>query len=134
MGSKLEYSSEYDVLIARFSGTFTPETSEQYFGEIAAAAAKHPCRRFLNDIREAQWVSTISDMFYFPNKVIRETFDRSWRRALVVRQEDYDDIEFYEIAAVNKGLSLKIFTDYGEALAWLRELPAPGAGDAGSPE
>ncbi len=81
-------------------------------------AKDHKCKRFLNDMREAEIKLSITDLYYASAEAILSEFDRTWKRAILVKEKTRE-LEFYEITASNKGLTLKVFEDYDEALDWL---------------
>ncbi len=69
-------------------------------------------------MREAEIKMSIADLYYVSAEAIVEEFDRSWKRAILVKEKT-EEIEFYEITAKNKGLDLKIFDNFDEAMTWL---------------
>jgi len=114
----VEYNPVHDCLIGKFIGTIEPKHVAGYVDEILKLARIHNCKRFLNDMREAEIKMSIAELYYASAKTAREEFDRSWKRAILVKEKTAE-IEFLEVTAKNKGLDLKIFDNFEEAMAWL---------------
>jgi len=114
----VEYDEINDCLIGKFVGIFEPKHVKLYVKEAFKLAKLHNCKRFLNDMREAEIRLSITDLYYASAETTMGEFDRSWKRAIVVNEKT-QEMEFFEITASNKGLTLKVFDDYDEALAWL---------------
>lgn len=112
------YDESLNCLIGKYVGIFEPKHVNAYGNEILKLAKIHRCKRFLNDLREAEFKFSITDLYYASAEAIVGEFDRSWKRALVLKEKT-KETEFYEITANNKGLTLKIFDNYNEALEWL---------------
>lgn len=112
------YDEKHNCLIGKWIGAFELKHVEEYGDEILSLAKIHKCKRFLNDMREADIKLSITDLYYASAEATTGEFDRTWKRALVVKEKT-KEIEFYEITASNKGIIIKIFDDYNEALEWL---------------
>lgn len=112
------YDETHDLVHGKFAGTFEPKHVKEYGDEILRLAKIHKCGRFLNDMREAEIKLSITDLYYASAEAVFGAFDRSWKRAILVR-EITKELEFYEITASNKGLLIKVFDNYNEALEWL---------------
>jgi len=87
--------------------------------EVVHRAKENNCKRFLNDLQIANISLSIADLYETPAMVLQEEFDRTWKRAVVVK-EGSDKTDFYETTASNRGISIKVFTHKNEALAWLK--------------
>jgi hypothetical protein len=112
------YDEVHDCLVGKYVGRFEPGDVREYGNEIIKLARIHNCKRFLNDMREAEIKLSITDLYYASAEAIMSEFDRDWKRAIVVKEKT-KEMEFYEITASNKGLTLKVFDSYEKALAWL---------------
>lgn len=118
MKIRVIYDETHDCLIGKYTGLLEPGNVKEYGDEILKLVKIHDCKRFLNDMREAEIKLSITDLYYASADAIVSKFDREWKRAIVVKKKT-GEMEFYEITARNKGLTLKVFEDYDEALAWL---------------
>ena len=112
------YDKAHNCLIGKYTGVLESGNVKEYGDEIVKWTRIHPCKRFLNDMRDAEIKLSITDLYYVSSEAIMSEFDREWKRAVVVKEKT-KELEFYEITASNKGLTLKVFDDYEKALAWL---------------
>ena len=83
-------------------------------------AKEHNCKRFLNDMRKANILLSVADLFDLPKLLSVEEFNRSWKRAVFVGENRFEEFKFYETTAINKGLQVKVFTEKSMAIEWLR--------------
>ena len=126
MTFKVEYDESSDCVIGVFAGRLDTESMSEYAKEIARVSAKHNCRRFLNDLREAEIGLSTLDIHGLP-KILQEftqgaAFDRSWRRAILApKGKDVRDYDFFETVAGNQGHTVKVFADLDKAMDWLLE-------------
>lgn len=114
----VEYNQVHNCLVGKFIGTMEAKHVGEYAQEILKVARIHDCKRFLNDMRETDIKMSIADLYFVSAEAVVEEFDRSWKRAVLVKEKT-KDVEFYEITAKNKGLVLKTFDNFDEAMAWL---------------
>ncbi len=120
MKTQIFFDAELNCVVGRFKGYLTMAAVREYIREVTAIATKHPCGRFLNDLRNAKIALSIADLYQCPGIVITEGFDRRWRRAILLAPTaDLDHLGFYELAATNRGLAVKLFTDVDKAIQWL---------------
>jgi hypothetical protein len=116
----VSFDEEHNCVIGRFEGDMTMAAAKKYISEIVKVAKKHPCQRFLNDIREANLLLSVFDIYELPGLVVMEGYDHRWRRAfLVSATTDLDKQEFCELVASNRGINVRTFTDYDQAIQWL---------------
>lgn len=118
MKISVEYNQVHDCLVGKFIGTLEPKHVGSYLQEVLRLARVHDCKRFLNDMREAEIKFSISELYYASAEVAVGEFNRSWKRAMLVKEKN-KEIEFLEITTKNKGFDFKIFEDFDEAIAWL---------------
>lgn len=114
------YDEKINVLIAKFSGELSKENAGEFINEIAKVAKKHNCKRIINDLNEADIKLTISDLFSHPHSSLKEEFDASWKRAIVVKKLT-EEMTFFETTAQNQCVRVKVFCDFYEALEWLNK-------------
>ncbi len=96
----VEYNQVHNCLVGKFIGTIEAKHVREYAEEVLKLVRIHDCKRFLNDMREAEIKMSIADLYYVSAEAAVEEFDRSWKRK-------------------NKGLNLKTFDNFDEALVWL---------------
>lgn len=119
-GFKVTYSEENNFLMGEGYGQFTEQMIEPYIIKIDRMAAKHDCKRFINNLSKVDIQFSISELFFTPTKVVAKYFDRTWARAIIVKKIT-DDWKFFETTAKNQGLNVKIFTSIQEAQKWFDE-------------
>jgi hypothetical protein len=101
------------------TGDLNPLTLPDYLDKILQFAKMHKCKRFLNDLRNAKINFTMAELYEASKLVITEEFDRSWVRAILVKEENLDKANFYETVLRNKGVKVKVFTNIYKAKRWL---------------
>ncbi|MHC4207156.1 MAG: hypothetical protein ACYSTT_21080 [Planctomycetota bacterium] len=120
MNIQVAFDEKVNCVVGRFKGDLTLAAAKKYIREVVEVAKKHPCQRFLNDLREANLVLSVFDIYELPGLVVTEGFDIRWRRAfLMVPTTNLDKIDFFELVASNRGMSVRMFTDYDKAIEWL---------------
>jgi len=119
MSFSIDYDQRHDCLLGAFEGDLNKQEVKAYVQEVVHRAKENNCKRFLNDLQIANISLSIADLYETPAMVLQEEFDRTWKRAVVVK-EGSDKTDFYETTASNRGISIKVFTHKNEALAWLK--------------
>ena len=120
MKFNVHYDQENDYLIASMEGVLNFETMKAYVSEIVKKAQECNCKRLLNDLRKVRIGEDTMTIFNTPEAMEIEGIDQSWKRAVVVDEQNRRTFRFYETVAMNRGHNIKLFTDYGKAVEWLR--------------
>ena len=118
MNFEITYSEKYNCLMGKFTGELTLENIKEYVKEITNMVIKHDCKRLINDLREATIKLSIADFFNAPRIASDEIFDRSWKRAIIVKEKT-DKLSFFETTSLNQGFHVKVFLNIEDALKWL---------------
>jgi hypothetical protein len=114
------YSEEFGCVMGSIAGPVTLQESRQFLNQARSVADAHPlCRRMLADCRRAEPFVRISDAPKLAKLVASAGF-KNWRVAILF-SPDRLLIEYVANAVADCGYTLKSFTDYYEALSWLRE-------------
>ncbi len=121
MEYNVDYDQENDYLIASDEGVLNFETMKKYVREIVNKAQECNCKRLLNDLRKARIGKDTMTIFSTPEAMEIEGIDQSWQRAVVVDEQNKGDFRFYETVAVNRGHWIKLFTEFDDAITWLKE-------------
>ena len=120
MEIQVAFDETLDCVVGRLEGELNLAAAKEYIGKIVPVAKKHPCHRFLNDIRKAIITLSVVDIYYLPEYGIAKGFDERWRRACWVGSTtDMEKVNFFETVASNLGLMVKVFHDVDKALEWL---------------
>ncbi len=94
--------------------------SQAYAAEVIEAAVAHGCTRIFCDERACTYALPTMDLFQMA-QFITESAPHVWRAAIVVADHQMDDAKFFETVSVNRGLTLRVFTDTEAAKDWLCE-------------
>ena len=102
-----------------FAGEFSPEAAMGVVDIMAAASAEAGCSSSLLDCRHMTGPLTVVDRFavaeYSANVI------QHLKVAMLVREDRVLPDRFFENAAVNHGVRVKLFTDADEAIGWLQK-------------
>jgi len=119
MNYKLSYDENNKLIIGRIEGIVDAKLVKKMAVDLAALLQKHKCNKVLNDLRKASLTKSIFDIYNIPRIVDDSGVPLSSKRALVVKEKN-SDFKFLETASVNIGHQLKIFTDFDDAVEWLK--------------
>lgn len=61
---------------------------KEYIQEITVIAKSHNCKRAISDLRKANIDVSIIDLYHIPKTVVNLDFDRNWKRAVVIKNDD----------------------------------------------
>ena len=115
---ELEHDPAQNLIRARVVGEIDPALVERMAREVAELARRHGCARLLSDLRGATLTPATLDIYAMPRIADESGVPPGFRRALLVAATSRDFV-FIETVAVNRGHSLRLFTDPAAALAWL---------------
>ncbi len=114
------YNKELDSLMGRFEGDLDVKSLGEFMSEIERMAQKYPCKKLLNDLRSVNLKLSIIDIYETPGLVIKGELNHSWKRAVLFDAKHMENAQFYEDAANNRGVKVKIFNEEGKAIEWLK--------------
>lgn len=118
----IDYSFHVDGNLLRVKASGRDESLEEvmaYGLAIIETAKESGCTRVLCDELELDYALGTFDTFEAA-KFIAEQVPGVARVAIVCKQEQADDAEFWETVATNRGMSVRMFHDLEEAEAWIR--------------
>jgi hypothetical protein len=104
--------------MGKFIGELTLESIKEYVNDITKLANAHNCKRLINDLREANIKLSMADFFNAPRIASDKVFDRTWKRAIIVKKKT-DKLSFFETTSLNQGFQVKVFLTIEDALKWL---------------
>ena len=116
---ELDVTCHDDHLAVRFKGEFNAAVGKAVVDTMVASCRQAGLSRILLDCREMGGAISILDRFDMAEYGAR-VIDRHITIALVGREEDILPDNFFENAAVSRGVRVKVFSDAGEAVGWLR--------------
>ncbi len=116
---KFEIESDGSLLKVKASGKGdNPEEVLDYAKAVIVEAAKNNSRKILCDERDLTHDLDVLDAVFLAEK-IKEAAPGVAHVALLYNENDLDNGEFYETAAINRGLRMFITADAEKALKWL---------------
>jgi hypothetical protein len=109
----------HDFVRATAEGKLDFETSKKALIEVASATAHLVDYEILLDVRKAQSRMSVLDLWHLVAELgkLREAFSR--KTAVLCPIEDFDDAAFFELCARNRGLRVRAFTSFEDAINWL---------------
>jgi len=120
MNVELEHRPDYLFvqISGKYQGVFPPELSPSNLAKIYQEGSHS---RILVDARE--FLGTLGTMkrFEVAEDLTKTSPLNSARIAVVEDEERQGRVSFFETVAVNRGVIMKVFTDFDEALGWLME-------------
>ena len=95
------------------------EKSRKLLIEVAEAAATLVDYEIILDTRKAQGELSVTDLWYLATELsnLGKAFYR--KTAVLCPLERFDSAKFFELCAHNRGLRVRAFTSYEEAMEWL---------------
>lgn len=126
MAAKLKIIRARDFMQSTQEGEVDFERSKKILVEVARA--KRPPADFdvLIDLRRAQWRLSTTDIYCLAEELSShgDAF-RSKLAILVLPGDTFDQAEFFELCAKNRGFPVDTFTNYEDAILWFfQEEPA----------
>ena len=118
MKFSINYDEENDCMIGTAKVKLEINGIEPYARKIISIASKYDCKRLLNDFRNIELACSITEIYSLPQLLDTFGFDRSWKEAILVSGQ-FDDFQFLENVASNRGYQIRIFSDRDAALKWL---------------
>jgi hypothetical protein len=116
-------------LLVEFFGEFSVEAGKQCVDRMAEACETHSRSKVLLDCRRMTGNMPVVDRFNVAEYGATKRRQLG-RLALLNREDVVLPDNFVEHVAVNRGMDMKIFTDFDEAELWLSKS-APNKPDAG---
>lgn len=135
MAFTISFDNALKIILVVITGDYALPEAKQVLMATAAAVQEYACHRVVVDMRNANRLLSVNEMFSAPAHY-SDAFLKTGKpvssvmRAIVVA-EMTQDTKFFENVMVNRGHRLRFFTDYAEAVAWLTQMPAP-QGDRGN--
>ena len=108
-----------DFVKTTVTGVLDFAVSKQALLEIASQVEQPGEYELLLDIREAETVLSVVDMFELGQALAVHPSLRRSKIALLTAMNDAEQAGFLEIVTANQGVRAKVFTDFEEAITWL---------------
>lgn len=123
MPASSKYLADEMLILVTNSGELSYADYQRTTAEVLALMQAHDTWRCLIDNRELDNRASAADIFNLPRLYSEMGIPRTLRAAILIgaatpKREDH---EFYETVCLNSGYSFRLFGDYDEAMAWLKE-------------
>jgi len=121
MSLAVKFNSELGIVESEFSDLVTDEELEAEAVQSIALARENGTNLYLSDATQATFRVAIASVFDLPAVHDDHKLARPVRIAVLppASEEGKEVVKFYETVCVNRGWSVKLFSDRNEALEWL---------------
>jgi hypothetical protein len=123
MGIQLQMEQMSDYLAARFTGTCMLEEIWQQFELIAEHCNRANKNRLLLDFTEFHAGISLADRYFLVTSARIFAQYKIIKTAYVARPEQVDSKKFGELAARNRWINARVFTNIEDAEEWLLKCP-----------
>jgi hypothetical protein len=112
---------EGNILVVKSTGyDDSLDEVERYGLAVISACIESGCTRALCDETELEYRIGTFDI-YQAATFLSEHTPRMARIAIVCNERYFDDTQFWETVAVNRGLTARVFKDVASARSWLQQ-------------
>ena len=122
MTSRVTYLADIQVVETVYDGDLPPAALAALVKETIEKASEFQAAKFLADCRSMKMGHSVFDLYYLASLVESSVLNRSEFREAVLYPTDLlagENVRFWETTALNRGLTVKIFTDRETSLQWL---------------
>jgi hypothetical protein len=119
MARKIRIVNARDFVSAKPDGLLNLEESEQLLRDLVQVS--DPLEQFdiLIDTRDAISTLSATDLWFLADRLVRFPKTFAGRTAILCPNERFDHASFFSLCAENKGIAMRAFTSYEEAMRWL---------------
>ena len=123
MTFSVDYLEDVGAVEAVYSGSVPAEELDQALTATGIVASEHLCNRFLIDSLDQDAGGSAFDILKLAEFLASLPPGTIDREAILPPRSSLggEDMRFFETAARNRGLNVRLFTSREEALAWLAE-------------
>jgi hypothetical protein len=119
MLNNLKITNKDDYLLFEYTGNFSAENAVIAIDDIVDACTEHTIFKVLLDCRLMTGEISEADKFQFIRHA-QKTRERLIKTAVLGRNDQISPDKFYEDMAHNLIINLSVFTDFNEAVTWLK--------------
>ena len=122
MAWNTELSSDGAYVGVTYDGYVTPGELLKCFDATVALVTKHDQWHIFTDTTALQGGHSVTDLYYLADAILATGHGSKIREAVLMSAlpDTAEKVRFWETTCANRGLRVRIFTDRGEALGWLR--------------
>jgi hypothetical protein len=114
---KIIHASEF--IKATPEGELDFEESKRLLREIESAASSLADYAIIVDTRKAQLRMSPANLWYLAAELGKSRASFLGKTAVLCPLESFDQAEFFELCAQNRGFSVRAFTSFEDAIDWL---------------
>lgn len=116
---KYEIQADGELLVARVWGEhLNVDELKQYGADLVSACIVGTCTKALLDERELPHTLNEADIYRLAEQYALRA-PRLVKAAILFNPKERKNVNFWETCAVNRGLSVRVFVQKEDALAWL---------------
>jgi hypothetical protein len=120
MPVKLKIIRAHDFLVMSADGEYDFDAAKRILVEIALAKHSPPDFEVLLDLRHAMFNLSTTDIYYLAAELVAHHEAFREKLAILVRPGiSFDQAEFFETCAHNRGFNVDAFCDFEDAINWL---------------
>lgn len=119
MPFNVSYDVDQDIIIIGICGILDPEYLTEVIYKIRKLQTQAPCSKFLFDLRDCDLVKERMEIYFIPRLFNNLGIPHDSKRAFLVKEKT-DSYKYLEKVARDFGHPVKLFTDYEEAVGWVR--------------
>jgi hypothetical protein len=119
MARQIRIVNARDFVSAKPDGVLDLEESEQLLRDVVGASQPLEDFDILVDTRDAVSVLSATDLWFLADRLVRHPRTFAGRTAILCPSERFDHASFFALCAENKGIDMRAFTSYEEAMKWL---------------
>ena len=116
----VQFDEDNDCITGIFTGNFDIEMLKPAIKKIKYMELKHPCKRFINDIRKLKFAFSKKSIYTIPDILFSLGIDKSWKRAVLVSESDHETAQFFANVMTRRDYTIECFLEKDEALVWLK--------------
>lgn len=121
MKREITYLKDLDIVLVKATDKYIFREEVQTLKKAFEVMQKNRCKRLFFDLREAESIVTSASAAVRARQYDEVGVCRTMKIGCVGRDEDYEDLKFFELVGSNRGWQTKLFTEYDDAIVWLTE-------------
>ena len=108
---------------AKPDGVINLDESEHVLRDVVGISQSLEEFDILVDTRDAASTLSASDLWFLADRLVRYPKAFIGKTAIFCPRERFDHARFFALCADNRGIDMKAFTSYEEAMEWLNGSP-----------
>ncbi|MBN2104215.1 hypothetical protein JW835_09270 [bacterium] len=113
----LGYDKTRKCLVGVYKGMYSEEILTVCAAKTRSAIMRHPCNRFVMDMRQADMIPERLDFKKWYKVFYEAGLDTSWKKVILLSNDNYKEIK--ENQKVRDCQDMDVFGDIKEAIQWM---------------